>query len=139
MSGVVLIVLLFVTFEYSEYIPSYTLSCRTVNFEVPPESDQLINTNSRGYREILKDKSSDIYCVLSVSKENKNEHFVTVELVTGDPRTSSGQLMERETPTLNQDTLEESANRAKELYESFWSSDKYGTLSFKTIDSKYLN
>lgn len=90
-----------------------------------------------GYRMIAEDDDRNFRMVVSVSPEDsckngQNEYFVTVELVRYD----TGNLVDRETPTIYKYDPEEAARRAVELYESFWSGIHASSLSFSLTESR---
>lgn len=92
-----------------------------------------------GYRMIAEDKEKNFRMVVSVSSEDSvknglNEYFVTVELVRYD----TGNLIDRETPTIYQSNPREAAGRAVDLYESFWSGIHASSLSFSLAESKFI-
>jgi hypothetical protein len=90
-----------------------------------------------GYRKILSDKNQDYNCIISVSPE-EDGYLATVELVNS--YSVHSRLLERETPTIsNRNSAREAAERASELYERFWSGEKYGDLSFVEVDETILN
>lgn len=92
-----------------------------------------------GYRVIAEDESSSLHMIVSVSAEGSindslGEYFLTVELVRGD----TGHLVDRETLTVHRSSPKKAAERAVELYQSFWSRIHEPSLSFKLIKSRTI-